>query len=268
MARLYDEHFPRVYAYVRAQVDSSADAEELVADAFLRVVASLDRFEWRHEAAFAAWHNLVCNFRRQRRRHAPPLALDLLPDQPAGDLAPDAALLSRERAEGLHRALAGLAPRQREVIALRYFGGLRNHEIAALLDLDARTVSAYLCRGLEELQARLTTAPGFDSRRPRGWPDMTRPWAADNRPDTPPSPALWAALVAAAPRADDAFRLRLRDELLAEHWGRLPVGGDAAPPPPARSAGLLDRARRWLPGRPGISRRIHEAPDRGAERRA
>jgi RNA polymerase sigma-70 factor (ECF subfamily) len=276
LTRLYDELFPRIYAYVRAQVDSAADAEDLVADTFLRVVASLDRFEWRHEAAFAAWlfriaHNLVCNFQRQRRRHAPPLALDWLPDRPGDDLAPDAALLRQERAEALHRALAELAPRQREVIALRFFGGLRNQEIAALLDLDARTVSAYLCRGLEELQARLPATPSFDRGSPRGWPEMARPWAIVNRPDPLPTPALWASLVAAAPQADDAFGPRLREALQAELQGRLSdsaVAGDSTPPAVARSARLLDRVRRWLQGRLGAGRRDHDASDRAAENRA
>jgi RNA polymerase sigma factor (sigma-70 family) len=47
-----------------------------------------------------------------------------------------------------------LSPRRQEIIRLRFFAGLRNQEIAAVLGLDERTISAHLCRALEDLQAK------------------------------------------------------------------------------------------------------------------
>jgi DNA-directed RNA polymerase specialized sigma24 family protein len=43
--------------------------------------------------------------------------------------------------------------RRREIVALRYFGGLRNQEIAAVLGLGERTVAAHLSRALRDLHA-------------------------------------------------------------------------------------------------------------------
>ncbi|HET7078316.1 MAG TPA: sigma-70 region 4 domain-containing protein, partial [Chloroflexia bacterium] len=56
----------------------------------------------------------------------------------------------------LHRLIATLSPRRREVITLKFFGGLQNREIAAVLGLDERTVASHLCRALEDLYARYT----------------------------------------------------------------------------------------------------------------
>lgn len=62
--------------------------------------------------------------------------------------------MREEELSYLRRIVGTLAPRQQEIITLRYFGGLRNQEIAEILELDARTVAAYLSRGLAELQRR------------------------------------------------------------------------------------------------------------------
>ncbi len=49
-------------------------------------------------------------------------------------------------------ALETLTPRRREIILLRFSSGLRNQEIASVLNLDERTVASHLCRALEDLQ--------------------------------------------------------------------------------------------------------------------
>src|SRR5215510_12954276 len=81
---LYRRYCPRVYAYVAYRVGRAADAEDLTADIFLKVVEGLPRFEDRGEGAFAAWlcriaHNAVGQFYRQRYVSAE-MSLDELPD--------------------------------------------------------------------------------------------------------------------------------------------------------------------------------------------
>jgi DNA-directed RNA polymerase specialized sigma24 family protein len=45
-----------------------------------------------------------------------------------------------------------LSPRRQEVVTLRFYGGLRNREIARVLGLDERTVAAHLCRAIQDLE--------------------------------------------------------------------------------------------------------------------
>jgi RNA polymerase sigma-70 factor (sigma-E family) len=63
----------------------------------------------------------------------------------------------------LMRALAGLPPRQRTVLVLRYFTGLSAAEIADELGCSVGTVKSQLSRGL----ARLRAAAGPDTGSPR-----------------------------------------------------------------------------------------------------
>ena len=155
--RLYDAYFPRVYAYVRYRVAGRHDAEDIVAGVFLRAVEAVrgGRFEWRHTGSFAAWlfriaHNAVADHRRHAPP-APPMPLDALPDIASASPPPGDDLLRREQSAELHRLVASLSPRRQEVVTLKFYGGLRNSEIAAVLRLDERSVASHLCRALDDL---------------------------------------------------------------------------------------------------------------------
>lgn len=154
--QLYQRYFPRVYAYVAYRVGRVWDAEDLTAEIFLKVVQSLAQFEYRGEGSFAAWlfriaHNTVTQFYRQQHA-ADPLSLDELPDLQSDDLSPDETLLRKERFLRLRTQIKRLAPRRQEIVMLKFFAGLRNQEIAAVLELDERTVASHLCRAIEDLQ--------------------------------------------------------------------------------------------------------------------
>lgn len=154
---LYRRYFPRVFAYVAYRVRRVQDTEDVVAEVFMQVVKGLKRFEYRGEGAFAAWvfriaHSQVNQFYRQRRPDTDTLSLDELPDIQAHHLAPDSAVLRKEQFEQLSSLIATLPTRRREIITLKFFGGLRNHEIAGMLDLDERTVASHLSRALDDLR--------------------------------------------------------------------------------------------------------------------
>lgn len=150
---LYRHYFPRIYAYVAYRVGHAWEAEDLVSDIFVKVVESINTFEYRGAGSFAAWifriaHNHLSHFYSQ---HADHLSLDDVPDISSDDLAPDQALIRKEQFIHLHGLLQTLSPRRQEIITLKFFGGLRNQDIAAILGLDERTVASHLCRGIEDL---------------------------------------------------------------------------------------------------------------------
>ena len=155
---LYRHYFPRVFAYVAYRVSSRQDAEDVTSEIFLKVVESIDRFEYRGTGTFAAWvfriaHNTVKQFYRVDEKWDITM-LDALPDLPSTDLLPDEALSRKERFARLKTIINTLAPRRREIVTLRFFGGLRNQDIASILGLDERTVASHLCRALEDLQQK------------------------------------------------------------------------------------------------------------------
>jgi RNA polymerase sigma-70 factor, ECF subfamily len=152
---LYRHYFPRLYAYVAARVGHVPDTEDLVSIIFMKVVTALDRFEYRGEGAFAAWlfsiaHNEVSQF--YRKQHPTALLMDDLPDEESD--VPDQVIIRREQFARLHNLIGTLSPRRQEIVMLKFFGELRNQEIAAVLGLDERTIASHLCRALEDLQRK------------------------------------------------------------------------------------------------------------------
>ena len=117
---------------------------------------ALGRF--REGAPFLPWLlQIVANEARNRRRSAgrrAHLALRAATEQPSGDAAPspEASLLSAEVRDALLAAVNELPEDQRTVIALRFFAGLSEHEVAEALSLPEGTVKSRSARALERLR--------------------------------------------------------------------------------------------------------------------
>jgi RNA polymerase sigma-70 factor (ECF subfamily) len=157
---LYRHYLPRVYAYVAARLPERAEAEDVVATAFLKAFERLHQFRARGDGSFAAWlfqiaHRGLLDDYRQRRRRGTPHRLERHHDL-ADEAEPlDVAVIRAEAATNLRRLITTLPPRRQEVVALRFFAGLRNHEIAAVLGIHERSVASHLCRALDDLQRTL-----------------------------------------------------------------------------------------------------------------
>ena len=133
---------------------NSADAEEVVQEAMLRVWTNAPR--WRPEARFRTWlYRVVINLCLNRKRRAPFAALE-----DAGDPAdpnPDAAmrLENDQRDRAISDAIGSLPERQRIAIVLTYREGLSNAETAAALGASRSAVETLLIRAKQSLRRRL-----------------------------------------------------------------------------------------------------------------
>ncbi len=157
--KLYRQYFPRVYAYVGYHAGRTQDTEDLVAETFLKVVEYWKKFQWRGEGSFAAWifriaRNTVHDFHRRNHRNEKVIPLEELPEIKANTLLPIDNVLQKEKFAYIRQLIETLSPRRNEILTFKFFGGLRNREIAELLQLDERTVAAHLCRGVEELHSK------------------------------------------------------------------------------------------------------------------
>jgi len=141
-------------AYVIA--GNAADAEDAAQDGFVKAWRALRRF--REGAPFRPWLlQIVANEARNRRRSAgrrAHLTLRAATEQPSGGAAPspEASLLSAETRDALLAAVNELQEDQRTVIALRFFAGLSEHEVAEALSLPEGTVKSRTARALERLR--------------------------------------------------------------------------------------------------------------------
>jgi RNA polymerase sigma-70 factor (ECF subfamily) len=162
---LYRRYAPRVYGYIASRVDSIQDAEDLTAETFVKVLKSLRQFEYRGDGSFAAWIfrialNQIMAF--HRRSPLKTQSLEAHPSLPSAQPAPEEWLSQQERADRVRGMLTMLSPRRQEIITLRFYGGLRNQEIAVVLGLNERSVAAHLSRALADLQRRYRRDPRYD----------------------------------------------------------------------------------------------------------
>ena len=141
-------------AYVIAR--NASDAEDAAQDGFVKAWRALGRF--REGAPFRPWLlQIVANEARNRRRSAgrrANLALRAATEEPSGGAAPspEATLLSGEQRSELLAAVDELPEEQRTVVALRYFLGLSEHEVAETLAVPQGTVKSRTARALERLR--------------------------------------------------------------------------------------------------------------------
>ena len=130
------------------------DAEDLVQVALVKAVPHWRRIRERPEPYVRQIlvRESVSRWRRRRWRE---VSTDRLPDS---GLAPD---LRVDEREDLRRALAGLAPRQRAVIVLRYYEDLSEAQTAAALGISVGTVKSQARDGLARLRGLVTEPAGI-----------------------------------------------------------------------------------------------------------
>lgn len=158
LGELYDRYGRVVFGMVYAMLGSPEVAEEVAQDAFERV--------WREARSYRAergsprtWllaiarNAAIDRFRRSGGRVARERPLDESAERP--DPAAEDLLDRAVRSDRVRRALDGLPPEQREVIALSFYGGYAQSEIAARLGVPLGTVKGRARLALAKLRTAL-----------------------------------------------------------------------------------------------------------------
>jgi RNA polymerase sigma factor (sigma-70 family) len=151
VGRLYDpvavlqDAYPRMMAMARNLANSS-EAEDLVQESFVKVLARYPRFEGlENPRAYLMTVLARSCFRAHRRQELPSADVsDLLA------VAPDAIDELAER-RAVAACLSQLPLRQRTCVYLRFMVGLDDQQIGRLLDCRASTVRSQTSRGLRKL---------------------------------------------------------------------------------------------------------------------
>ena len=150
LAELYAAHRLSLVRLALLLVDDKASAEDVVQDAFASLAGRLHRLRDPH-AALGYLRTSVVNGSRsalRRRRTARAYVPPVDAEPPGPD---DRAVLAEEHREVL-AALDQLAPRQREVLVLRYWSGLSEAEIAEACGTSRGSVKSTASRALDALE--------------------------------------------------------------------------------------------------------------------
>ncbi len=152
---LYREARSDVYAYVASLVGDRATAEDVVAIAFERAYRKRRSFDAARGSArqwlFGIARNAALDELRRRQRVAVPVAdAGRHADAVAADTGQDGE--GDARAEAVRAAIAHLHPRDRELIALKFFACLSTAEIAGALGITEANARQRMHRALRALR--------------------------------------------------------------------------------------------------------------------
>jgi RNA polymerase sigma-70 factor, ECF subfamily len=150
---LYRSSRNDVFAYVAGLLRDRSAAEDVTALAFERAFRKRKSFNakrgTRRAWLFAIARNAALDELRRRKRQAN-LATDPVDETTVA--ADDAAEVSLRR-EALRRAMGELTARERELVALKFFAGLANAEIATVIGTSESNAGTRLHRVLEKLRS-------------------------------------------------------------------------------------------------------------------
>jgi RNA polymerase sigma factor (sigma-70 family) len=148
---LYRATVDDLFAYVATLMRDRAAAEDVVAAAFERAYRRRGSYDVRRGSRRQwlfgiARHAALDELRRRRRVAA-------LTSDPAGDEPRlDEAIADPVRRATVRAALAGLDARDRELVALKFFAGLDNAEIAGVLGISPSNAGTRLHRAVHRLR--------------------------------------------------------------------------------------------------------------------
>lgn len=153
LTTLYVAHYASFVRLASLLVRNSGEAEEIVQDAFVAMHGRWSRLREPDKAVGYLRRTVVNNARSALRRYA-------VADKHGVALVDVAAsaehgAIAAESRSAVIAALHRLPRRQREVLVLRYYGGLPEADIASTLRISRGAVKSHASRGIAALRSSL-----------------------------------------------------------------------------------------------------------------
>jgi RNA polymerase sigma-70 factor, ECF subfamily len=157
--QLYERYAQRIYAWC-VHTLGAARAEDAVQEIFLRLWQAAAQFD-PARGRFLTWffaiarHHLMHELRRAGVRRRVEVAAEIAELFAAQTADPEELAGARDDASSLARALLRLPEEQRQVLAMAYFGGLSQSQIATHLHVPLGTVKKRIRLGMGKLRSAL-----------------------------------------------------------------------------------------------------------------
>lgn len=157
LAAAFEEHHQRVFRAAFRVTGSIDDAEDVLQTVFLNMMkretnAGVDLGDDPKSYLCRAAVNAAVDILRSRKRK---MASEPEAEPPQEAPGADAEVMRRELRRRLREALSGLSPRVASIVALRFFEGYGNAEIAGILGTSASSIAVTLHRARQRLKAEL-----------------------------------------------------------------------------------------------------------------
>jgi RNA polymerase sigma-70 factor (ECF subfamily) len=165
--QIHKKYQPKIYNLILRIIGDHDDAEDLTLETFVNAYRAWDRFRarvstWLHQIAV---NNCKNRFKqRDRQREREPVSLDDGIETDSGELGrevadwrnvPEQALMDKEFAARLHRAVESLKPDYKVVFVLAEVDDLSYDEIARVTELTVPAVKTRLHRARNMVRQKL-----------------------------------------------------------------------------------------------------------------
>ena len=160
LTSLYDEYYNKIAHYAFVRIGDRTEAEDLAGEVFLKALESLKSYEERG-VPMQAWlfriaHNLVVDHLRKVTKRKT-VSIDTVQVEAEAEADP-AVLADRNiELEKVAGAMEQLTTEQREVLRLRFFGGLTSKEAGSILKKSDGAVREMQRAAVEKLRRLLVT---------------------------------------------------------------------------------------------------------------
>ncbi len=154
---LYDEHYRSLVKLASIYVDDRESAEEVVQDAFLKLMKGRYSIEPGREAPYL--RKMVINGARSALRKRKVRRL-YNPEIPLAVAAAEVGGIAASERDRMLEAVRRLPSRQASVLILRYYLDLSEGEIADTLGMARGSVKSHAHRGLKKLRQMLEETGG------------------------------------------------------------------------------------------------------------
>ncbi len=156
----YDEYYKKVYNFVYFKTGDAFIAEDLTSVILEKALFSLKKFD-ESKSSLNSWiftiarNSIIDHYRLKstKEAHFEEGAEALIPD----GITPGAEerLMETERAQAIAELLKILSEQEREIIILKFWGGLKNVEIAEQMGMKQTNVNVMVFRALKKMKARM-----------------------------------------------------------------------------------------------------------------
>lgn len=150
---IYESYHAKVQNFIYSKVNDMYLAEDICSDVFIKIYEKYDRFD-ESKSSLSTWiftiaRNTLIDYYRTRHVH------EEVPEDMAQDSDVEEEVLNGEMLNTLASALEKLGERERDLIILHYYSGLKLNEIAEKMDISYSYVKILHKKALVELRTNL-----------------------------------------------------------------------------------------------------------------
>ncbi len=157
LGSLYKEYYDKIARYAFVRIGNRTDAEDIAGEVFLKALKSIESYEDRG-IPMQAWlftiaHNMTVDYLRKKSIRKT-VDIDSVTVESGRSL--EAIVETSVNIERVKKAMEQLSRQQREVLSLRFFGGMTSGEVGQILGKSDGAVREMQRAAIEKLRQLLS----------------------------------------------------------------------------------------------------------------